>query len=72
MVKKNSVIKQANSRFHKKIETNRQKLKPIISNILFWKTNDLPLRGKKSNSGVFHDIFNFRIESGDKILKDNF
>ncbi|XP_050066310.1 uncharacterized protein LOC126555432 [Aphis gossypii] len=70
--KKINVIEQVNSGFHKEIETNRLKLKPIISTILFCGTHDLPLRGKKSDSGVFQDLLNFRIESGDEILKDHF
>jgi len=70
--KKICVIEQVNSGFHKEIETNRLKLKPIISTILFCGTHDLLLRGKKSDSGVFHDLLNFRIESGDEILKDHF
>ncbi|XP_025196823.1 52 kDa repressor of the inhibitor of the protein kinase-like [Melanaphis sacchari] len=70
--KKISVIEQVNSGLHKEIETNRLKLKPIISTILFCGTHDLPLRGKKSDSGVFHGLLNFRIESGDEILKDHF
>jgi len=70
--KKISVIEQVNSGLHKEIETNRLKLKPIISTILFCGTHDLPLRGKKSDSGVFYDLLNFRIESGDEILKDHF
>ncbi|XP_025203829.1 zinc finger MYM-type protein 1-like [Melanaphis sacchari] len=54
------------------MKAERLKLKPIISTILFCGTHDLPLRGKKSDSGVFHDLLNFRIESGDEILKDHF
>jgi hypothetical protein len=70
--KKISVIEQVNSGLHKEIETNRLKLKPIISTISFCGTHDLHLRGKKSDSGIFHDLLNFRIESGDEILKDHF
>jgi hypothetical protein len=70
--KKISVVQQINSGLHKVIETNRQKLKPIILTILFYGTHDLPLRGKKSDSGVFHDLLNFCIESGDEILKNHF
>ncbi|XP_025192119.1 zinc finger MYM-type protein 1-like [Melanaphis sacchari] len=55
--KKISVIEQVNSGLHKEIETNRLKLKPIISTILFCGTHDLPLRGKKSDSGILKDHF---------------
>ncbi|XP_025423131.1 uncharacterized protein LOC112692619 [Sipha flava] len=70
--KKISVIEQVNSGLHKEIETNRLKLKSIISTILFCETHHFPLRGKKSDSGVYHDLLNFHIESGDEILKDHF
>ena len=32
----------------------------------------MPLRGKTSDSSVFYDLNNFRIESGDTVLKDHF
>ncbi|KAL4090707.1 hypothetical protein QTP88_025494 [Uroleucon formosanum] len=70
--KKISVIERVNSGLHKEIEINRLKLKPIISTIKFCGTHDLPLRGKKSDSCIFHNILNFRIESGDEISKDHF
>ncbi|XP_026821717.1 52 kDa repressor of the inhibitor of the protein kinase-like [Rhopalosiphum maidis] len=70
--KKISVIEQVNSGLHKEIETNRLNLKPIISTISFCGTHDLPFRRKKSDSGVFHDLLNFSIETDDEILKDHF
>jgi hypothetical protein len=38
--KKISVIEQVNSGLHKEIRTNRQKLKSIISTILYYGTQD--------------------------------
>lgn len=66
---KTNVFEQANSRLRKQIENNRQKLKPIISIILFCATHDLSLRGKTSTSSIFHDIIHFQIEFGDTILQ---
>lgn len=64
-----NVLEQTNSGLGKQIEYNRQKLKPIISSILFCATHDLPLRGKTSTSGIFNDLLLFRIESGDELLQ---
>jgi hypothetical protein len=50
------------------IDNNRKKNFPIISSILFCGTQEIPLRGKKSNEGNFNALINFRIEAGDKIL----
>jgi len=64
-----NILEQTNSGFRKQIEYNRQKLKPIISSILFCATHDLSLRGKTSTSGIFNDLLLFRIESGDELLQ---
>ncbi|XP_060846718.1 52 kDa repressor of the inhibitor of the protein kinase-like [Rhopalosiphum padi] len=64
-----SILEQTNSGLRKQIEYNRQKLKPIISSILFCATHDLSLRGKTSTSGIFNDLLLFRIESGDELLQ---
>jgi len=64
-----NILEQTNSGLRKQIEYNRQKLKPIISSILFCATHDLSLRGKTSNSGIFNDLLLFRIESGDELLQ---
>jgi hypothetical protein len=44
-----NILEQTNSGLRKQIEYNRQKLKPIISSILFFATHDLSLWGKTSN-----------------------
>ena len=64
-----NILEQTNSGLRKQIEYNRQKLKPIISSILFCTTHDLSLRGKTSNSGIFNDLLLFRIESSDELLQ---
>ncbi|XP_031637258.1 zinc finger MYM-type protein 1-like, partial [Contarinia nasturtii] len=51
------------------IENNRKILSSIISTIIFCGTHDLPLRGKESQTGVFHDLIKFKIDAGDEILK---
>jgi hypothetical protein len=50
------------------IDNNRKKIFPIISSILFCGTQEIALRGKKSNEGNFNALINFRIEAGDNIL----
>lgn len=70
--KKISVFEQVNFGLYNQIETNRKKLKSIISTVLYCGTHDMSLRGKKSDSGNFHDLLDFRVESGDVVLKDHF
>lgn len=55
---------------HKEVEENRVKLRSIISTILFCGQHDLPVHGKSNESSVFTDLLHFRIESGDKVLKN--
>lgn len=56
---------------HKTIEENKQILSAIISCIIFCGIHDLPLRGKEGNEGVFFDLLNLRIDSGDEKLKSH-
>jgi len=70
--KKISVIEQVNSELHDEIETNRRKLKPIISTIIFCGTHDLPFLVKELDTGVVnvinsYNVLYFRVESGDEI-----
>lgn len=53
------------------IMENRNKLKPILSTILFCGTHDIALRGKHSQEGNFNDLLRFRIESGDECLNNH-
>jgi len=64
-----SICGQINSALQKKIEENRKKLAPIISSIVFCGMHDIALREKKSDSGNFHDLMEFRVEAGDDILE---
>ena len=66
------VVCRMDTAIRKTVESNRQKLKSIVSSIIYCATHDLPLRGKTSDSGNLHDLFYFRIESGDNILKEHF
>ncbi|CAG9574772.1 unnamed protein product [Danaus chrysippus] len=53
------------------IEDNRNALLPIISTIVFCGTHDLPLRGKEKDDGVFQDLLQLKIKSGDEILRQH-
>lgn len=58
--------------FHRKtIEENKQILASIISCIIFCGTHDMPLRGKEADGGVFLDLLNLRINSGDHTLRNH-
>lgn len=58
--------------FHRKtIEENKQILASIISCIIFCGTHSMPLRGKEADGGVFLDLLNLRINSGDHTLKNH-
>lgn len=70
--KKLPVVQQLNKALHEQVERNRQKLFPIISTIIFCATHDLPVRGKQSDSGVFNDLLDFRVEAGDTRLQEHF
>ncbi|KAI4461445.1 52 kda repressor of the inhibitor of the protein kinase-like protein-related [Holotrichia oblita] len=56
---------------HNTIEENKQILSAIISCIIFCGIHDLPLRGKEGSEGVFFDLLNLRIDSGDEALKSH-
>lgn len=63
------VICQIDSSIKRVIEQNRKKIFPILSTILFCGTNDLALRGKEQGKGNVQQLYDFRIECGDNILK---
>ena len=54
-----------NTSYRNQIEENRRKLYPIISSIIFCGMHDVALRGKTADSVNFHDLMDFRVESGD-------
>lgn len=63
------VNEQVSSAERELVETNRKKLFPIISTIIFCGTHDLPLRG--TMKGNFEDLLDFRVESGDHLLAEH-
>ena len=65
------VDEHINTAYRNRIEENRQKMYPIISSIIFCGMHNLALRGKAAESGNFHDLMEFRVESGDTILKNH-
>lgn len=72
MSKQLPVAQQLNRALHHQVEKNREKLFPIVSTIIFCATHDLPIRGKQSDSGVFNDLLDFRVEAGDARLQEHF
>lgn len=66
------IICQVDNSVKRIIEENRKKLYPIISTILFCGTNDLAIRGKNSTKGNAEQLYAYRIEGGDSILKNHF
>lgn len=66
------VSEQINSASRKLIEENREKLSSIIKTIVYCGTHDIALRGKNINEGNFHDLLDFRMDSGDSILIEHF
>jgi len=69
--KKKSIDLQLNDANNELIRKNREKLRPIISSIVFCGTHDLALRGKQLDSGNFRDLLKFRVEAG-SILEEHF
>lgn len=62
---------QLQNSYQNTIAENREIIESIISVIIFCGTHDLALRGKELADGVFIDLLNLRIESGDSKLKDH-
>ncbi|XP_050310542.1 zinc finger MYM-type protein 1-like [Anthonomus grandis grandis] len=63
------VIEQICNAERQLIESNRKKLFPIISTIIFCGTHDLALRS--ATKGNFEDLLDFRVESGDVLLTEH-
>lgn len=65
----------------KRVQENRQRLKPIIESIIFLGRQNIPLRGHRDdgeltsssviNEGNFRELLRFRVEAGDKILQNH-
>ena len=58
-----------NNAFNATVSSNRAKLEPILSSIIFCDIHDIALRGKDSKSGNLNDLLDFRNEAGDAISK---
>ena len=77
-----SVLTLANSAHSRQIEENRLKLTSIVKCLLFCGKQNIPLRGHRNderwlgssshNPGNFQYLLDFRVESGDEVLKEHF
>ena len=77
-----SVLTLANSAHSRQIEENRLKLTSIVKCVVFCGKQNIPLRGHRDderwlgssshNPGNFQSLLDFRVESGDEVLKDHF
>lgn len=70
--KTKSVEELVNENLAKLVQTNRAKLKSIVSCVLFCALHDLPLRGKTNSNAIFDDLLQFRVHSGDETLQKHF
>ncbi|XP_049782375.1 52 kDa repressor of the inhibitor of the protein kinase-like [Schistocerca cancellata] len=70
--KTKSVEELANENLPKLVQTNRAKLKSIVSCVLFCALHDLPLREETNSNAVFDDLLQFRLQSGDETLWKRF
>jgi len=79
---KTDIINQLDSHRLKIVKENRERLKPIITTIIFLGKQNIPIRGHRDNGSIFdnHDkplgnegnfreLLKFRMESGDLLLK---
>ena len=65
------IVCQLDDSIKRIVEANRQELFSTLSTILLCGTNDLALRDKEGSKGNMHQLLNFRIEAGDKIIKNH-
>jgi len=69
--KKTDVYQMVNSSVRKTIESNKDKLKSIVSSVIFLGKHGLPFRGTNDDTAVFNNLLNFRVESGDVKLENH-
>lgn len=69
--KKTDVYQMVNSSVRQTIESNKDKLKSIISSIIFLGKHGLPFRRTSDDTAVFNNLLNFRVESGDVKLENH-
>ena len=64
-----------------RVRKNRQKLLPIVKTVAFCGKQTIPLRGHRDdetcqetshNKGNFQELLDFRIDSGDTVMKEHF
>ena len=76
-----SIVELANSVQKQRTENNRMKLKSILKTIILCGQQDFALRDHRDDSGYFDTslnpgsfqvLLNFRIDSGDSVLKAHF
>lgn len=72
MMERNSGVDQIlDSHYKNKITENRNKLKPIVTSLLFCALHNLPIRGDNDSTAVFNNLLEFRINAGDLVLKSH-
>ena len=71
-----SVLTLANSAHSRQIEENRLKLTSVVKCLVFCGKQNIPLRGHRDDErwlgSSSHNPGNFRVESGDEVLKEHF
>ena len=81
MENRTTAVDQAlNKAMRERIESNREKLSPIVKTVVFCGRQNIPLRGHRDDSahyensecGNFQALLDFRVESGDKVLQKHF
>ncbi|CAI6350192.1 unnamed protein product [Macrosiphum euphorbiae] len=71
-MERNSGVDQIlDSHYKNKITEIRNKLKKILTLLLFCALHKLPIRGNNDNTAVFNNLPKFRINAGDLVLKSH-
>ncbi|KAL4082395.1 hypothetical protein QTP88_029993 [Uroleucon formosanum] len=80
----NKITNKLNTAHYEQVKENRSRLKPIIDSLIFLGKQNIAIRGHRDdgsifddsqkpteNNGNFKELLNFRISSGDEILKNH-
>ncbi|XP_060862053.1 uncharacterized protein LOC132945023 [Metopolophium dirhodum] len=80
----NKITNKLNTAHYEQVKENRSRLKPIIDSLIFLGKQNIAIRGHRDdgsifddsqkpteNNGNFRELLNFRISSGDEILKNH-
>ncbi|CAI6356942.1 unnamed protein product [Macrosiphum euphorbiae] len=71
-MERNSGVDQIlDSHYKNKITENRNKLKPIVTSLLFYALHNLPIRRDNDNTAQFNNLLEFRIDAGELVLKSH-